>query len=128
LIVAVNSDESVRHLKGPGRPLQHELARAHLLCCLRFVDLVVIFRGPRLAEEIRLIAPDVYVKASDYSMETLDPSEREALSKPNGRRTDTGILIVARRSWQNACEWYRTLTVSCRSLLRTDPSCTACRA
>ncbi len=79
LVVAVNSDESVKLLKGPNRPLQDQESRAYALACLRFVDLVTIFPGPRLAEEILRLSPDVYTKASDYSVETLDPSERHAL-------------------------------------------------
>ena len=80
-IVAVNSDESVRALKGPGRPRNCADDRAHALACLRFVDATFIFQGPRLAEEIRRLCPDIYTKAGDYTPETLDPSEREALQE-----------------------------------------------
>jgi phosphoheptose isomerase len=85
LIVAVNSDESVRLLKGPGRPVNNERQRAEALAALRFVDAVIVFPGPRLAGEIQAIAPDFYTKAGDYTVQTLDPSERNALESAGTR-------------------------------------------
>ena len=79
LFVALNSDRSVRELKGPMRPVMDEKSRASTLAHLRSVDGVVIFRGKRLAREIEALKPDVYCKAGDYTLETLDPSERAAL-------------------------------------------------
>lgn len=79
LIVAVNSDASVRVLKGPSRPLNAEADRAYALASLRCVAATFVFAGPRLAAEIRALRPDVYTKAGDYTIETLDASEREAL-------------------------------------------------
>ncbi len=79
LIVAVNSDASVRVLKGPDRPLNSEADRAHALACLRCVDAVFVFPGPRLAEEIAALKADLYTKAGDYTFETIDRSERAAL-------------------------------------------------
>jgi len=79
LFIALNADASVRALKGPLRPVQTELERAYALAALWFVDGIVIFRTPRLTEEIRTLKPDVYTKAGDYTLEKLDPSEREAL-------------------------------------------------
>ena len=81
LIVLLNSDESVRRLKGPTRPVNCEFDRAFLLNCFSFVDAVVIFSSPRCTAEIEALAPDVYVKGADYTVETLDPGEREALSR-----------------------------------------------
>jgi len=81
LFVALNSDRSVRALKGPLRPVMDERARAYLLAQLRAVDGIVIFRGKRLAREIAALRPDVYCKAGDYTLETLDPTERAALAK-----------------------------------------------
>lgn len=81
LIVAVNSDESVRDLKGPTRPINYQWDRASIISALRFVDGVFIFRGPRLATEIEILRPDVYTKADDYDLSTLDPTERSALQK-----------------------------------------------
>jgi rfaE bifunctional protein nucleotidyltransferase chain/domain len=79
LLVAVNSDASVRVLKGPSRPLNIEADRAYALAALRCVAASFVFAGPRLAEEIHALRPDVYTKAGDYTVETLDASEREAL-------------------------------------------------
>lgn len=79
LIVAVNSDASVRALKGPTRPVQHEQDRAFALASLRSVDAVFIFKGPRLTDEIRALKPDLYTKAGDYTPETLESSEASAL-------------------------------------------------
>ena len=79
LAIAVNSDDSVRALKGPDRPVNSQHARAFALSCLRFVDAVFIFPGPRLADEILALRPDVYTKAGDYTLDSLDPSERDSL-------------------------------------------------
>ncbi len=79
LLVAVNSDASVRALKGPTRPLNTEGDRACVLAGLRSVAATFVFAGPRLAAEIRALRPDHYTKAGDYTLETLDASEREAL-------------------------------------------------
>jgi D-glycero-beta-D-manno-heptose 1-phosphate adenylyltransferase len=79
LVVAVNSDASVRELKGPDRPLNSEQDRAYALSSLRCVAASFIFPGPRLATEISLLQPDIYTKAGDYTLDTLDPTERTAL-------------------------------------------------
>ena len=79
LVVALNSDASVRELKGEGRPLNSEVDRAFALASLRCVDAAFIFRGPRLADEITALKPDLYTKAGDYTLATIDASERAAL-------------------------------------------------
>jgi len=79
LVVAVNSDASVRALKGEDRPLNSELDRAFVLANLRSVDAVFVFPGPRLANEIRILKPDLYTKAGDYTLDSLDPSEKAVL-------------------------------------------------
>ena len=79
LFVLINSDESVRSLKGPTRPVNMESDRAFLLACLEFVDGVVIFRSSRCDRELAALKPDVYAKGGDYTVESLDPSERAAL-------------------------------------------------
>jgi D-glycero-beta-D-manno-heptose 1-phosphate adenylyltransferase len=81
LCVALNSDASVRQLKGPSRPVQGEVERAYALGALACVDAVVIFREKRLTEEIRALRPDVYTKAGDYTLEKLDAEERAALQE-----------------------------------------------
>jgi D-glycero-beta-D-manno-heptose 1-phosphate adenylyltransferase len=85
LFVALNSDESVRALKGPLRPVQTETERAYALGATWFVDGIVIFRQPRLTPEIEALQPDVYGKAGDYTLEKLDPGERAALEAAGAR-------------------------------------------
>jgi rfaE bifunctional protein nucleotidyltransferase chain/domain len=81
LFVALNSDRSVRELKGPSRPVVGEKERAYVLSQLRSVDGVVIFRRKRLDREIRALRPEIYCKAGDYTLETLDATERAALEE-----------------------------------------------
>lgn len=81
LLVAVNSDASVRELKGPERPLNSELDRAEVLAALRCIDHVTIFSGKRVTEVISTLRPAIYAKGGDYTPETLDPGERAALEE-----------------------------------------------
>jgi rfaE bifunctional protein nucleotidyltransferase chain/domain len=85
LFVALNSDASVKRLKGPTRPVEDELTRAAALARLPEVDTIVIFREMRLTAEIRALRPDVYCKAGDYTLEKLDPDERAALLECGAR-------------------------------------------
>ena len=85
MFVALNSDRSVKELKGPLRPVLDERSRAYNLGQLRSVDGVVIFRRRRLTREILALRPDFYVKAGDYTLETLDPEERAALESVGAR-------------------------------------------
>lgn len=85
LIIAINSDASVRALKGPLRPVQNEEQRAYALGALACVDAAVIFREPRLTAEIRALRPDVYCKAGDYTLEKLNAEERGALEEVGAR-------------------------------------------
>ena len=71
LIVAVNSDASVRELKGTDRPLNGELDRAEVLAALRCVDHVTIFTGKRVTDVIRLLRPAIYAKGGDYTLRGL---------------------------------------------------------
>jgi rfaE bifunctional protein nucleotidyltransferase chain/domain len=81
LVVGLNGDQSVRELKGPGRPINNEKDRAAILAALESVDLVAIFPELRATRFIERAAPDVYVKGGDYSSETLNAEERAALQK-----------------------------------------------
>jgi len=71
LVVGVNSDDSVKRLKGPGRPVQPLENRASVLSCIRFVDCVVPFEEDTPLELIRLLLPDILVKGGDYTPETV---------------------------------------------------------
>jgi rfaE bifunctional protein nucleotidyltransferase chain/domain len=81
LFVALNSDRSVKALKGRLRPILDERSRAYTLAQLAAVDAVVVFPGKRLDREILALHPDIYCKAGDYTVATLDPTERAALAQ-----------------------------------------------
>jgi rfaE bifunctional protein nucleotidyltransferase chain/domain len=83
LIVAVNSDESVRALKGEGRPLMPAEERAEILSALTDVDAVVIFPEPDVRTLIREVRPDVHAKGTDYTADTVP--ERDAVAECGGR-------------------------------------------
>jgi D-beta-D-heptose 7-phosphate kinase/D-beta-D-heptose 1-phosphate adenosyltransferase len=71
LVVAVNSDASVRRLKGPERPVNPEEDRVAVLAALSTVDHVTLFDGDTPADLIALVRPDVYVKGGDYRPDQL---------------------------------------------------------
>jgi rfaE bifunctional protein nucleotidyltransferase chain/domain len=79
LVVAVNGDESVRALKGPTRPINSEADRAEVLAGLGCVDFVTIFPTVRVTDVIAQVRPHVYAKGGDYTVDSLDAGEREAL-------------------------------------------------
>lgn len=83
LVVAVNGDESVRSLKGAGRPLNSEQDRAEVLAALECVDFVTIFPALRVTQVIEALRPAIYVKGGDYTVESLDPGEVSALQRSN---------------------------------------------
>ena len=83
LVVAVNSDESVRRLKGEGRPLQPEADRAEILASLACVDYVTIFPEATVVPLIEALSPDVQCKGTDYTEESVP--EREAVIACGGR-------------------------------------------
>ena len=79
LWVGLNSDESVRQLKGPARPIYPENARLYLLNALEYVHGIFLFNGTNLSKEMALIRPDVYVKSGDYTLDTLNKDEKQVL-------------------------------------------------
>lgn len=78
LWVLINSDASVKALKGPDRPIETEAERAYCLAALSCIDRVVVFENPRITAEIEQLKPDIYTKAGDYTIETLHQGERAA--------------------------------------------------
>lgn len=90
LVIGLNSDASVRELKGPTRPLNRERDRAEVLAGLRAVDGVVVFSDKRATGLIEAIQPHIYAKGGDYTPESLDPGERAAL-----QRAGTQIQILS---------------------------------
>src|SRR2546421_12490118 len=81
LAVGLNSDDSVRELKGIGRPITSENDRAELLAALQCVDLVTIFPQLRATQFITAVRPAIYVKGGDYTSEMLDEEERAVLKE-----------------------------------------------
>jgi rfaE bifunctional protein nucleotidyltransferase chain/domain len=84
LIVGVNSDRAVRELKGDGRPINSQEDRAHVVAGLDVVDIVVIFDSMRADEFLRAAKPDVWAKGGDYTIDTLDKGEVEAVLDNKG--------------------------------------------
>jgi rfaE bifunctional protein nucleotidyltransferase chain/domain len=89
LLVAINGDESVRALKGEGRPLNRESDRAEVVAALASVDYVVVFQEVRATALLENVRPAIYVKGGDYTAESLHSEERDALE-----RMGTEIRIV----------------------------------
>lgn len=83
LVVAVNSDSSVRTLKGESRPIMPEHERAEILAALASVDAVVIFSEPDVRALIREIQPDIQAKGTDYTAESVP--ERDVVTSYGGR-------------------------------------------
>ena len=83
LIVAVNSDASVKKIKDPGRPINSENDRAEALAALEFVDNVVIFKEETPIKLLTAIKPDIHVKGGDYKISQI--IEREIVEANNGR-------------------------------------------
>jgi D-glycero-beta-D-manno-heptose 1-phosphate adenylyltransferase len=83
LIVAVNSDESVRALKGEGRPVMPAEERAEILAALADVDAVVVFSELDVRSLIGAIRPDIQAKGTDYTVESVP--ERDAVAEYGGR-------------------------------------------
>jgi rfaE bifunctional protein nucleotidyltransferase chain/domain len=83
LMVAVNSDAGVQSLKGDGRPILDENARARLVAALRAVDYVVLFSEPTVASLLRDLLPDIHAKGTDYSADTVP---ERAIAKELGIR------------------------------------------
>ncbi len=97
LIVAVNSDASVRRLKGPERPVRTAADRAYVLAAFESVDRVVVFEDDTPLELIRLLRPDVLVKGGDY-----DPASIVGASDVTGWGGDVHVVsLTAGQSTSN---------------------------
>ena len=88
LVVAVNDDRSVEHLKGPGRPVLPAADRAELVAALGGVDYVVIFADANVERLLTLLKPDVHCKGTDYTVETVP--ERAVVQSYGGRTAIVG--------------------------------------
>jgi len=83
LIVAINDDESVRALKGDGRPVLAAEHRAEMVAALRCVDYVIVFPEPTVGPLLELLHPDVHCKGTDYTADTVP--ERDVVRSYGGR-------------------------------------------
>ena len=107
LLVAVNSDASVRTLKGNGRPRVPDHERAEVLAALTDVDAVVIFDAPDVRDLIRLIRPDIHAKGTDYTAENVP--ERDVVIACGGQVAIVGdpkdhstTEMLKRGEWQKS--------------------------
>src|SRR4051812_22523788 len=101
LLVAVNSDASVKGLKGPNRPVNNEQDRAAVLAALGSVDAVFIFYESDATRLLTEIQPDIYAKGGDYTIDTINQDERRLVESFGGRvvvlggvpgKSTTGLL------------------------------------
>jgi len=83
LVVAINSDSSVRKLKGKFRPILPQNERAEILASFSFVDYVTIFRNPNVEKVLLALQPSIHVKGSDYTKETVP--EKDTVKKYGGK-------------------------------------------
>ncbi len=83
LVVAINTDEQVKALKGSGRPILAERQRAELVAAIEVVDFVTIFSEPTVEQLLRAIKPEVHAKGTDYTEETVP--ERDVVRSFGGR-------------------------------------------
>ena len=104
LVIGLNSDDSVRRLKGNGRPINTEDDRAEVLDALRAVDAVTIFDEPTAEALIAMVRPDVYVKGGDYTLETLPEAK---IVQEYGGRVEF-VPLVEGRSTTNVIERIRS--------------------
>jgi rfaE bifunctional protein nucleotidyltransferase chain/domain len=83
LIIALNSDASVKILKGPNRPIINQEDRAFFLASLTYVDYVTIFEEPIIDDVLKTIRPDYFIKSDQYSIDTLTANERQLFKDYN---------------------------------------------
>ena len=104
LVVALNSDSSVRRLKGAGRPILPQEERAEILSSFWFVDYVTIFGQANVEKILMALRPAYHVKGSDYTLDTVP--EREAVKKYGGR-----VAIVGGPKVKNTSDIIRRISV-----------------
>ena len=85
LIVGLNSDCSVRNLKGENRPINNQEHRAEVLSSLESVDYIIIFNETSAENYLRNFKPDFFVKAGDYNLDNLNKNEKNAVEEYGGQ-------------------------------------------
>lgn len=106
LLVGLNSDASVRKLKGPSRPVNSIFDRISVLCALECVSFVTVFEDERAEFFLHAVRPDIYVKGGDYTPERLDAGEREILTEHHSQ-----ILIIPALANRSTTDTVRKLNV-----------------
>jgi D-beta-D-heptose 7-phosphate kinase/D-beta-D-heptose 1-phosphate adenosyltransferase len=102
LVVGLNSDASVRRLKGPARPVRSEAERAYVLAAFEMVDLVVLFEEDTPLELIRALRPDILVKGGDYHEGTI-------VGAPDVRGWGGDVVVIPLTPGQSTTNIIRTL-------------------
>lgn len=106
VIVALNSDASVRALKGKGRPRTPASERAEILAAFEDVDAVIVFDAPDVRDLVRLLRPDIHAKGTDYTRENVP--ERDVVVACGGRveivgdPKDHSTRELLRKEWQKS--------------------------
>jgi rfaE bifunctional protein nucleotidyltransferase chain/domain len=85
LLVGINSDSSVRELKGVGRPVNSESDRAAVVAALACVDAACIFNERSAVQFLTAAQPDIWVKGGDYTLDSINQDERRAVEKTAGK-------------------------------------------
>jgi len=102
LVLALNSDQSIRKLKGPGRPILSQEERVEVLGSLGCVDYLVVFDEPNVEKLLEAVRPDVHVKGSDYSEETVP-------EKDTARRVGAAVAIAGGPKVRNTRDIIRAI-------------------
>ena len=105
LLVGLNSDASVRKLKGENRPIQNESDRATVLAALEAVDGVCIFGENRATSFLEIAQPDIYVKGGDYTVDDLPDEERTAVKKHGG-----DVIVIGHVPGQSSTDLLEKIT------------------
>ena len=84
LIVGVNSDKSIKKIKGETRPIINQNERAYVVACHRAVDMVFIFDEENVSSYIKMIRPNFWYKSSDYDIKSINQEERLSIEEVNG--------------------------------------------
>jgi rfaE bifunctional protein nucleotidyltransferase chain/domain len=107
LVVAINSDRSVRRLKSMGRPILGQRERAEILSSFSFVDYVTVFGEPTVSKVLLALKPDIHVKGSDYTKETVP--EKDTVKEYGGR-----VAIVGGPKIRNTSDVIRGIAARIR--------------
>jgi len=115
LVLALNSDQSIRKLKGPGRPILTQEERVEVLGSFAMVDYLVLFDEPNVENLLEALRPDVHVKGSDYSQETVP-------EKDTARRVGAAVAIAGGPKVRNTRDIIRAIAQRAGAGIGRGPS------